>query len=406
MKVLAINSGSSSIKFELFDMHTCSTLASGLFERVGDTEGQQLYRLHNREGLPDEVLETAFLKNHQEGVSRIAHWLTQTGAIPTASELVGIGHRVAHGGAEFSQPTRIIEQVLATIRQLIPLAPLHNAANLRGIEVTLAEWPDTPQVAIFDTAFHHTLPAHAHQYALPTDLAQLHNIRRYGFHGTSHQYVSSEAVRLLGRPPSEVNLIVLHLGNGASATAVQGGQSIDTSMGMTPLEGLMMGTRCGDIDPGIVLYLAQALEMSLAEVNMLLNQKSGLKGICGFNDMREVLQRAHEGDPQATLAVEMYTYRIKKYVGAYSAAMPRVDAIVFTAGIGEHSTEIRERVCTDLKHLGIHLDPNKNSAAKEQGPFSIHADSSAVKIFVIPTHEELEIAKQTLHCLKQLRSKR
>ncbi len=398
MKVLAINSGSSSIKFELFDMQTCAALASGLSERIGDAVGRQSYRLHNGDGSIDEVLETTALKNHQEGVGRIAQWLIESGLIKSSSELVGIGHRVVHGGAEFSQPTLINEQVLAAIRRLIPLAPLHNPANLRGIEVTMAQWPDTPQVAIFDTAFHHTIPPHAHQYALPNELARTHKIRRYGFHGTSHEYVSAEAARLLGRPVAEVNLIVLHLGNGASATAIRAGQSIDTSMGMTPLEGLMMGTRCGDIDPGIVLQLTQFTDRSISEVVNLLNNESGLKGICGVNDMREVLRRANHGDQQATLAMNMYTYRIKKYIGAYSAALPGVDAIVFTAGIGEHSPEIRAGACADLEHLGIRLDTVKN-ATKLQAEFAIHADGSDVKIFVIPTNEELEIARQTLQCL-------
>lgn len=400
MKVLAINSGSSSIKFELFDMQTCEALASGLSERIGEAAGRQTYRLHEVADSDSELIETTALKDHQEGVNRIAHWLIESGAIQSASELVGIGHRVVHGGAVFSQPTLINEKVLATIRQLTPLAPLHNPANLRGIEVTMAQWPDTPQVAIFDTAFHHTMPPHAHQYALPAELAKKHQIRRYGFHGTSHKYVSEAAARLLNRPLSEVNLIVLHLGNGASVTAVRGGQSIDTSMGMTPLEGLMMGTRCGDIDPGVVLHLAQVTDNSLSEVDALLNKQSGLLGICGDNDMREVLRRAENGDPQAMLAVEMYTYRIKKYIGAYSAVLPRVDAIVFTAGIGEHSSEIRARSCADLEHLGIRLDADKNSA-KKQAEFAIHSENSAVKIFVIPTNEELEIAKQTLHCLSE-----
>ncbi len=398
MKVLAINSGSSSIKYELFDMRSCATLASGLLERIGDSAGRQSYRLHNSDGSIDEQVEDVAVKDHQAGVNRIASWLAESGAIGNASELVGIGHRVAHGGAEFTQPTVINEQVLAAIRRLIPLAPLHNAANLRGIEVTRAQWPDIPQVAIFDTAFHHTIPVHAHQYALPADLAQAHTIRRYGFHGTSHKYVSEEAARLLDRPLNEVNLIVLHLGNGASATAVCGGKSIDTSMGMTPLEGLMMGTRCGDVDPGVILHLTRATGMSVAEIDALLNHESGLKGICGDNDMREVLRRADDGDSQATLAVEMYAYRIKKYIGAYAAILQGVDAVVFTAGIGEHSAEIRERACSHLEHLGIHLDADKNSAEK-QGSFAIHSADSKIKIFVIPTNEELEIAKQTLHCL-------
>ncbi len=400
MNILAINSGSSSIKFELFDMHTSAPLASGLSESIGEPTSQQSYRLYKSDGSYDELSETIALKNHEDGVRRIAQWLVESKAIKDSSELVGIGHRVVHGGAEFSQPTRINTDVMAAIRQLIPLAPLHNPANLRGIEVTLAEWPDIPQVAVFDTAFHHTIPAYAHHYALPANLAREQKIRRYGFHGTSHQFVSTALARLLDKPPNEINSIVLHLGNGASVTAVRGGQSIDTSMGMTPLEGLMMGTRCGDIDPGVILHLLQSTDLSASEVDSTLNKKSGLKGICGANDMREVLRRVNEGDQQALLAVEMYAYRIKKYIGAYSAVLPHVDAIVFTAGIGEHSPEIRARACADLEHLGIHLDSQRNVHVSSDS-CAIHADNSRIKIFVIPTNEELEIAKQTLHCLRE-----
>lgn len=400
MKILVINSGSSSVKYQLFDMRTSAVLASGLLERIGEPEGRLSHHLHNADGSVEEVVEETTLKDHQQGLKRIAGWLATSGAIKGDHELVGIGHRVTHGGAEFTDPTIINEQVLAAIRRQIPLAPLHNPANLSGIEVTMTEWPDTPQVAIFDTAFHHTIPAYAHQYALPFNLAREHHIRRYGFHGTSHKYVSEKAAELLGRPLDEVNLIVLHLGNGASATAVRGGRSIDTSMGMTPLEGLVMGTRCGDLDPGVVLHLAQTAGMSVAEVDALLNKESGLKGICGANDMREVLSRTNEGDEQATLALEMYAYRIKKYIGAYAAVLPSVDAIVFTAGIGEHSAEIRSRSCSNLEHLGICIDVGKNEA-KGQGSFAIHSDRSTVKVFVVPTNEELEMAKQTLRCLKR-----
>ena len=400
MKVLVINSGSSSIKYELFDMRSSITLASGLLERIGEPTGRLCRQLRKSDGSLEDVVENTSTKEHQEGLNKIANWLAKSGAIKDANELTGIGHRVAHGGAELTEPTLINEQVLAAIRRQIPLAPLHNPANLRGIEVTLTAWPDTPQVAIFDTAFHHTIPTYACQYALPWDKTRPHHIRRYGFHGSSHKYVSEVAAQMLDRPLTEVNLIVLHLGNGASATAVRGGQSIDTSMGMTPLEGLMMGTRCGDLDPGVVLHLAQYAGMSVAEVNTLLNYESGLKGICGVNDMREVLRRAHDGDRQATLAVEMYTYRIKKYIGAYAAVLPSIDAIVFTAGIGEHAVEIRARACSNLEHLGICLDTEKN-AIPTQGSFAIHSDSSNVKVFVIPTDEELEMAKQTLNCLEQ-----
>lgn len=398
MKVLALNSGSSSIKFELFDMQNRVPLASGLAERIGEAAGRQIFCLHRRDGRTDETVDETPSADHEEGVKRIASWLVSSGAIGEGKGLVAIVHRVTHGGAVLTEPTMIDESVVATIRELIPLALLHNPANLRGIEVTLDVWPEIPQVAIFDTAFHHTMPAVAHEYALPRQLVEEYHLRRYGFHGTSHKYVTTEAARFLVKSVDDVNLIVLHLGNGASATAVRDGKSIDTSMGMTPLEGLVMGTRCGDIDPGIVLHLAQTTGKSVAEVDRLLNRESGLKGLCGANDMREVLLLASEGDAQATLAVEIYAYRIKKYIGAYSAVVPNLDALVFTAGIGEHSAEIRARACADLQHLGIDIDDEKNRNGGH-GPFTIHSASSDIKVLVIPTNEELEMAKQAIDCL-------
>lgn len=400
-KILAINCGSSSIKFELFDMSKNATIASGLTERIGESTGRQAFQLHNEEGPKEEFIEQATVPDHQQGLLRIAEWLTNSGAILSKNDLLGIGHRVVHGGAEFSAAARINGKVLASIRNLIPLAPLHNPASLCGIEVAMATWPDTPQVAVFDTAFHQTIPPYAFHYALPADLAHKYRLRRYGFHGTSHQYVARQAAELLGQPSSDVNLIVLHLGNGASATAIRGGMSVDTSMGMTPLEGLMMGTRCGDLDPGLVLHLAQTTQRSVEDVDQLLNQESGLKGVCGFSDMREVLRKAKAGDQQAELAVEMYTYRIKKYLGAYFAVLPRVDAIVFTAGVGENAKEIRSRVCSNLEHLGIRFSHDRNGAVCKQS-MSIHADGSATSIFVIPTDEELEMAFQTLGCVRSL----
>ena len=397
MKVLVINTGSSSIKFALVEMSSGDALAAGLLERIGETAGRMCAERRHDDRTVEEVSLDIAVADHRHGVKHIAAWLTESGALQESEDLAAIGHRVAHGGAEFTMPALIDEQVLAAIRRQIPLAPLHNPASLLGIEVTRAEWPKTPQVAVFDTAFHHTIPPHAAHYPLPWELTQANQIRRFGFHGTSHKYASDYAARLLNRSIEEVNLITLHLGNGASATAIRGGKSIDTSMGMTPLEGLMMGTRSGDVDPGVILHLIQSLGIAADEAAKMLNKESGLQGICGDHDMRDVLQRAASGDQQAGLAVEMYAYRIKKYIGAYCAVLPRLDALVFTAGIGEHAAEIRARACGELEHLGIVLDAARN-ASRDDGAFAIHADRSAVKVFVVPANEELEIAGQTWRC--------
>jgi acetate kinase len=304
-----------------------------------------------------------------------------------------------HGGEEFREPTLIDDAVIAAIRRKIPLAPLHNPANLLGIEVTRARRPDVPQVAVFDTAFHHSLPPHAYHYAIPYQLYETLQIRRYGFHGTSHQYVANADAAHLGKPLESLNLITLHLGNGASAAAVEKGRSVDTSMGMTPLEGLMMGTRCGDLDPAIVFFLATTGGKTLEEVEGLLNSQGGLRGICGVNDMREALESAASGDDRARLAIEMYAYRIKKYIGAYLAVLGRVDALIFTAGIGENSAEIRARSCAGLAGLGIEIDPARNGE-RVDGVHEIQREGSPVKILVVPTNEELEIAEETVACIQ------
>lgn len=402
MKILVINSGSSSLKYELFEMRQRTSLARGLLERIGEPGSRLLHHGRDLAGRADELVREQPVADHRAALRLVQTVLHETRAIADSAELYGIGHRVVHGGEAFQQPTLIDDQVLEAIRRQIPLAPLHNPANLLGIEVALAEYADVPQVAVFDTAFHHTLPPHAWHYALPSELYQRYSIRRYGFHGTSHQYVSGRAAELLGRPLSELNLIVLHLGNGASATAVRGGASVDTSMGFTPLEGLMMGTRCGDLDPAVIFFLTRDAGLSIDQIDALLNKDSGLRGVCGANDMREVLRRAAAGDPRAQLAVEMYCYRVKKYLGAYTAALGRVDAIVFTAGIGENSAEVRAGSCRDLDGLGIALDPVRN-ASSNSGPRAIHSDGSRVQVLVVPTDEELEIAAQTVACIRAAR---
>ncbi len=395
MRIMVLNSGSSSIKYQLFDMDSGAALASGVVERIGEERSRLRHRGERED---EEIVRSISAPDHRAGFQQIGAVLAEGGLLGGPEGLVGIGHRVVHGGDVFTEPTLIDDEVIAAIRDQIPLAPLHNPANIIGIEVARARMPDVPQVAVFDTAFHQTIPPRAYHYALPLDLHEEHHVRRYGFHGTSHCYVAGEAAAHLGRPLESLNLITLHLGNGASATAIQAGQSVDTSMGMTPLEGLIMGTRGGDLDPAIPFFLARATGRSPDQVEALLNTESGLKGICGVNDMREIQRRAAEGDERAQLALEMYAYRIRKYIGAYCAVLERVDAIVFTAGIGENSAAIREAACRGLSSFGIEIDPVRNAAAPRAGP-EIQREGDAVKVLVIPTNEELEIAQETLACI-------
>ena len=399
MKVLVINSGSSSIKYQLFNMLDKSVLAAGLLEQIGETASRLRHNSRDEQGETAKIVKTQPIENHQAGFQLIAAVLSETSAVRDSGELYGIGHRVVHGGEKFRKPTIINQEVIATIRQLIPLAPLHNPSNLLGIEVALAAAPQVPQVAVFDTAFHQSIPPWAFRYALPQNLFKDHQVRRYGFHGTSHCYVAKQAALHLNRPLNSLNLITLHLGNGASATAIENGRSVDTSMGMTPLEGLIMGTRSGDIDPAIIFYLGRHAGYASDQVESLLNKQSGLKGICGINDMREIGQLADKGDQTAKLAIAMYCYRIKKYIGAYYAALGRLDALVFTGGIGENAADIRRLSCKDLTHIGIEVDNRMNNAGRN-GIFEIQSAKSAVTILVVPTNEELEIAEQTVERIK------
>jgi acetate kinase len=399
MKVLVINSGSSSIKYQLFNMLDKSVMAAGLLEQIGETASRLSHNSCDERGQTAKIIKTQPVENHQAGFQLIGAVLSETGSVRDSGELYGIGHRVVHGGEKFRKPTIINQEVIATIRQLIPLAPLHNPSNLLGIEVALAAAPQVPQVAVFDTAFHQSIPPRAYHYALPQNLYDDHHVRRYGFHGTSHCYVAKQAALYLNSPLDSLNLITLHLGNGASVTAIENGRSVDTSMGMTPLEGLIMGTRSGDIDPAIIFYLISQAGYASNDIESLLNKQSGLKGICGVNDMREIGQLAVNGDERATLAVEMYCYRIKKYIGAYYAALGRVDALVFTGGIGENAGDIRCLSCKDLTQIGIEVDNRMNNAGRN-GIFEIQSAKSAVTILVVPTNEELEIAEQTVERIK------
>jgi acetate kinase len=404
MKVAVINCGSSSIKYEVFDARDCHMLATGLIEKIGSNNGRLWQRRLKADGTFEEKTSTKRLTDHHAGFEIMESVNLNDPIIGNDAELFGIGHRVVHGGEAFREPALINSEVIAAIRGLIPLAPLHNPSNLLGIEAAQERFPRVPQVAVFDTAFHQTLPPPAYHYALPHELYEKYHVRKYGFHGSSHAYVAKEASKHLGKPLSELNLITLHLGNGASAAAVQGGRSVDTSLGMTPLEGLVMGTRCGDIDPSIPFYLMRKTGMTPDEVESLLNRESGLKGICDVSDMREILKLAADGNERAELAIQMFCYRVKKYVGAYHAVLGRLDAIVFTGGIGENAAAIRRRICEGLKHLGIGVSPDKNNTAKGTVT-EIQQDGLPVKVLVIRTNEELEIAQQTISAINKAKGR-
>ncbi len=371
-RVLVLNSGSSSVKYQLLDMADGARLSSGLVERIG--EGP--------------------VADHTAALKQVAEELAGHGLGLDSPELAAIGHRVVHGGTRFTEPTLITDEVVEEIEKLVPLAPLHNPANVTGIKVARALRPDLPQVAVFDTAFHSTMPESAARYAIDTETADRFGVRRYGFHGTSHAYVSRATAKLLGKDVTELNTIVLHLGNGASASAVRGGVCVDTSMGLTPLEGLVMGTRSGDLDPAAIFHLSRVGGMSTDEIDTLLNKRSGLIGLCGDNDMREIGRRMGEGDPAAQLAFDIYIHRLRKYVGAYTAVLGRLDAIAFTAGVGENSAAVREAALRDLPAFGIEVDAVRN-AVRGSAARLISAESSRVAVAVVPTDEELEIASQT-----------
>ena len=398
MKVVVINSGSSSVKYEVFESSDLSVLSSGSLERIGESESQHTHRIYGPSGTVNETVRRGRVSNHEEGFRFILSTPVDSPVIKSSEELLGIGHRVVHGGEAFREPVLIDEKVIETIRELIPLAPLHNPANLLGIEAARRVFPGVPQVAVFDTAYHQAMPPHAFIYALPYSFYALHRVRRYGFHGTSHLWVAKKAAAHLEKPLTSLNLITLHLGNGASAAAVREGRSVDTSMGMTPLEGFVMGTRSGDLDPAVPFYLRRATGMPEGDLEALLNKGSGLKGICGANDMREILQMVSRGEPLAQLALELYCYRIKKYIGAYFAVLGRVDAVVFTGGIGENAAPIRKQCCQGLEGLGITVGDRKNEKACEE-VLEIQRDGAPVKVLAARTNEEREIAEQTLAAL-------
>jgi len=389
-QVLVVNAGSSSIKYQLIDVASGDALAVGLLERIGQPIGAVRHdgpdgRTEHERPLPD----------HEAGVAEILRLFAEHGPALDASSLVAVGHRVVQGGDRFPGPAIVDDKVEADIEDLCTLAPLHNPAHLAGIRAARHAFPDTPHVVVFDTSFHTTLPPEAYTYAIDRELAERYAIRRYGAHGTSHKYVAGRTAALLGKDPADANVIVAHLGNGASITAVRGGRSVETSMGLTPLEGLVMGTRSGDIDPAVVFHLSRVAGMSTDELDDLLNRRSGMLGLSGSSDLRDVHAAIERGDQDALLAFKVYCHRLQHYIGAYHALLGRVDAIAFTAGVGENDDAVRLHALRGLEHLGIVVDPERNAGRKKEETL-ISADGSPIAVYVVPTNEELEIAREAV----------
>ncbi|MHB9146339.1 MAG: acetate/propionate family kinase [Symbiobacteriia bacterium] len=398
MKVLVLNSGSSSVKYQLLDMSTETQLAKGLVERIGMDSAQLT---HLAAGHPP-VKEISPILDHTTAIRKVIAILSnrEEGVIQDMRDIKAVGHRVVHGGESFSSSVLITPEVKDVLRNLIDLAPLHLPANLMGINAAGAALPGVPSVAVFDTAFHATMPRVAYLYAVPYVLYRRYKLRRYGFHGASHRYVSERAATLLGKLPADVKVITCHLGNGASVAAVEHGRSVDTSMGFTPLEGLVMGTRSGDIDPAALLYVMTKEELGFGEASAMLNKHSGLQGLCGMSDMREIEQEMWEGNGKAREAFDIFCYRLRKYIGAYAAAMDGADAIVFTGGIGENSAAVREAVCSKLSFLGLDFDPDANQSPEKEK--DITHPGSRIRALVIPTNEELVIARDTAALVQQM----
>ncbi|WP_314717391.1 acetate kinase [uncultured Actinomyces sp.] len=386
--VLVINSGSSSIKYQLIDPDSGDSLASGLVERIGDAVGAIIHKHDGARTVIDEPVP-----DHGFGLAEVLRLFDQEGPSLKEANVVAVGHRVVQGGSHFSGPALIDDSVVELIEQLVPLGPLHNPAHLKGIAVARRLMPDLPQVAVFDTAFFQDLPEEAARYGLNREVADRYSIRRYGAHGTSHQFVSKEIARRLGR--EDLRQIVLHLGNGASVSAVVDGHAVETSMGLTPLEGLVMGGRTGDIDPAAVFHLVRVAGMSIDEIDHLFNRESGMKGLTGQQDMREVWKLIDAGDQDARDAIDVYVHRLVKYVGAYTAVMGGLDALTFTAGIGENDARVRAELCHRLAYLGVRIDEERN-ATRVEGPSTISTPESSIVVTVYPTNEELEIARQAM----------
>ncbi|OPJ61773.1 acetate/propionate family kinase [Clostridium oryzae] len=393
MKVLVINCGSSSLKYQLFDMEDESVLAKGLVERIGNKGSNLTQKVSGRENY---VVERP-LKDHKDAIKLVVDTLTDknNGVIGNMSEISAVGHRVVHGGEKYAESVLIDDEVMKAMEECIKLAPLHNPPNIIGIKACQALMPNVPMVAVFDTSFHQTMSEEAYMYALPYEFYQKFKIRRYGFHGTSHKYVSKVAAEMLGKKAEDLKMITCHLGNGGSITAVKNGKSIDTSMGFTPLEGIVMGTRCGNIDPAILTYLINEEGYTTEELDNILNKKSGLLGLSGeSSDFRDINAGEQKGNERCKLALKVYIYKIKQFIGSYVASMNGLDCLVFTAGIGENAYEIRERVCENMEYLGIKIDKEKNRVRGVAVDFT--AEGSRVKVLAIPTDEELMIARDTV----------
>ncbi len=400
MKVLVLNCGSSSLKYQLYDMNSEDILAYGRIEKIGHNDAI----LTHHEPRRDAFQRTVEILDHKSAISLMVEILSDPScqAIQNLDEIEAVGHRVVHGGEKFSESVLVTPEVEQAIRDCIDLAPLHNPASLLGIFATKEILPSTPQVVVFDTAFHQTLERQVYLYGIPMELYNKHKVRKYGFHGTSHKYVSERAADLLDRPLETLKIISCHIGNGSSITAIRDGISVDTSMGMTPLEGLIMGTRSGDIDPAAVLYIMNKEEITTEEMNAILNYKSGLLGISGISgDMREIVENAQNHHPLAKLAFDMYEYRIRKYIGSYAAAMNGIDVLLFTAGVGENSAELREKICENISYLGVELDCDANRIRSGEERM-ISTARSRVKVLVIPTNEELVIARDTQTVVKSI----
>ncbi len=396
MKILVINAGSSSLKYQLINMQDESVLAKGNVERIGLPEPLLKHTLQGK----DAIEIPGDFKNHVEAIKKVIELLTdkEHGVIESMDEIAAVGHRVVHGGEQFSRSVVIDDEVMKAIEANIELAPLHNPANIMGINACRNVMPNTPMVAVFDTAFHQTMPEKAYMYAIPYDTYKNYGIRRYGFHGTSHKYVSQKAAEFLGKPLESLKIITCHLGNGSSIAAVDGGKSVDTSMGFTPLEGLPMGTRSGSLDPAILSYMMEKKNLSYEEVNKILNRESGMLGLSGLSsDFRDLHKAAAEGNKRAQMALDVFNYEVKKYIGAYAAAMGGVDCIVFTAGVGENTPRVRAESCSGLEFMGVKIDKERNESVKKEG--EINTDDSKVKVLVIPTNEELMIARETMELI-------
>jgi len=400
MIVLVINAGSSSLKYQLLDMVENKVMASGVVERIGEEMGSLTHKKFTGDA-PEKFIREEKIVDHRGAMHLVTELIVDenAGVIKGKDEINAIGHRVVQGGEDFRAAVIIDADIKKVIEKNNPLAPLHNPPNLMGIEVAEALFPGIPNIAVFDTEFHQSMPARAFLYALPYEFYEKMRVRRYGFHGTSHKYVARTAAVHMNKPLNTLNLITVHLGNGCSICAVEKGCCIDTSMGMTPLAGVMMGTRTGDIDPAIQRYVMENTGMSAGELDTVFNKQSGLKGICGMNDMRDIHDATAKGDTRAGLALDMFTYQVKKYIGAYIASLGRVDAVIFTAGIGENDDIVRAGVCSNLSGLGIELDLEKNRGRISE-PKALHTPDSRVQIWVIPTNEELQIAREVVEIIQ------